>query len=95
VAGTLGGQIRAGVECGRFPRSNAESMRYATVDRGNLVDVIFHEPSGNDAVKRGQPIPSGTVLPLAGYKAKLDDQGNPLRDASGRLVPGNRQELLR
>jgi Cytochrome P460 len=41
-----------------------------------------------DAVKRGQPAPSGTVITLVEYTAKLDDHGNPLRDASGRLITG-------
>jgi hypothetical protein len=28
------------------------------------------------------------VITLVEYKAKLDDHGNPLRDASGRLIKG-------
>jgi hypothetical protein len=48
------------------------------VDRGNLRQEIYTSRAAIDAVKRGQPIPSGTVINLVGYKAKLDGQGNPL-----------------
>jgi hypothetical protein len=58
------------------------------VERGNITEEIFTSRAAIDAVKRGQPIPSGTVTTLVEYNAKLDDHGNPLRDASGRLIKG-------
>jgi len=90
VAATLAGQVRAGGELVKFPERYAEGVRLSRPvgERGNIVEEIFTSRAAIDAVKRGQPIPSGTVITLVEYKAKLDDQGNPLKDASGRLIKG-------
>jgi hypothetical protein len=85
---TLAGQVRAGSEPVKFPESYTAGVLYATVDRGNIKEEILTSRAAIDAVKRGQPIPSGTVITLVEYKAKLDDQGNLLRDASGRPIKG-------
>jgi plastocyanin len=42
-----------------------------------------------DAVKAGKPIPSGTVLTLVQYKARVDGTGSPVKDASGRFQKGD------
>jgi hypothetical protein len=39
-------------------------------------------------VKSGRPIPSGTVLTLVQYKAKLDAAGSPEKGADGRFIKG-------
>jgi hypothetical protein len=90
VAATLAGQVRAGGALVKFPERYAEGVRLSRPvgERGNIVEEIFTSRAAIDAVKRGQPIPSGTVITLVEYKAKLDDQGNPLKDASGRLIKG-------
>ena len=36
-----------------------------------------------------EPLPSGTVITLIQYAAKLDAQGNPEKDANGRFIKGN------
>ncbi len=36
-------------------------------------------------MRAGKPIPQGTVLTLVQYKAKVDDKGTVLRNASGRF----------
>ena len=41
------------------------------------------------AAKEGKPLPSGTVLTLVQYKAQVDAQGNPLKDAKGRFLKGD------
>jgi hypothetical protein len=46
-------------------------------------------PAAVDAVRKGQPIPSGTVLTLVQYKAQLDVAGEPLKDANGRFQKGD------
>lgn len=41
------------------------------------------------AAKEGKPLPSGTVLALIQYKAQMDAQGNPVKDAEGRFMKGD------
>jgi Cytochrome P460 len=88
VAATLAGQVKAGGELVKFPENHAQGVLYATVDRGNRRQEMFTSRAAIDAVKNGQPIPSGTVITLIDYLAKLDRRGNPLRDASGGLIKG-------
>ncbi len=88
MAATLGWQARAGGELVKFPENYAEGVPYATVDRGNLKEEIFTSRAAIDAVKNGRRIPSGTAITLVECKAKLDDQGDPSRDASGSLIKG-------
>ena len=66
-------------------------MLYTTVDRPDNKQYreLYAPTEAVDAVKAGQPIPSGTVLTLVQYKAKLDAAGNPRRtptaDSSRRM----------
>src|SRR5262249_20784412 len=39
--------------------------------------------------KDGKPLPSGAVLTLVQYKAVVDAQGNPVKDAQGRFQKGD------
>jgi hypothetical protein len=57
---------------------------YATVDRydNKQYRELYATPAAVDAVRKGQPIPSGTVLTLVQYKAQLDAAGEPLKDAT-------------
>ena len=64
VAVTFAGQARAGGELVTFPDSYTAGVLYATVDRGNIKEEIFTSRAAIDAVKNGQPIPSGTVITL-------------------------------
>lgn len=64
VAATLPWQARAGGELVTFPENDAEGVRYAIVERGNLREEIYTSRAAIDAVKNGQPIPSGTVISL-------------------------------
>jgi hypothetical protein len=64
VAVTFAGQARAGGELVTFPENDAEGVRYAIVERGNLREEIYTSRAAIDAVKNGQPIPSGTVISL-------------------------------
>jgi uncharacterized membrane protein len=68
VAATLTGQVRAGGELVKFPERYTEGVLYATVDRGNVKEKIFTSRAAIDAVKKGQPIPSGTVITLVDYR---------------------------
>jgi hypothetical protein len=68
VAATLAAQVRAGGELVKFPERYAAGVLYATVDRGNIKEGIFASRAAIDALKRAQPIPSGTVMTLGDYR---------------------------
>ena len=77
VALTVG--VRAGGDKIAFPENYAKGVLYTTVDRPDNKQYreLYATPEAIAAVKAGQPIPSGTVLTLVQYKAKLDADGNP------------------
>lgn len=68
VAATLAGQVRAGGELVKFPENYAEGVLYAAVERGNIKEEVFTSRAAIDAVRRGRPIPSGTVITLVDYR---------------------------
>jgi hypothetical protein len=68
VAATLAFQAKAGGELVIFPEKHAAGVHYATVNRGNIREEIFTSRATIDAVKAGQPIPSGTVITLVDYR---------------------------
>jgi hypothetical protein len=70
VAVPLGVSVaaEAGRDLVRFPEAYAEGVHYATVERGNIKEEIFTSRAAIDAVKRGEPIPSGTVITLVDYR---------------------------
>ena len=65
---SLAGQAEAGGDLVKFPEDHAEGVHYATVNRGNIREEIFTSRTAIDAVKNGQPIPSGTVITLVDYR---------------------------
>ena len=81
----------AGVNKIAFPESFANGVMYTTVDRADNKQYreLFSTPEAIDAVKSGKPIPSGAVLTLVQYKARLDPQGNPEKGANGRFIKGD------
>jgi hypothetical protein len=54
----------AGSDLVRFPATFAEGVHYATVNRGNIKQDLYTSQAALDAVKAGQPFPSGTVVTL-------------------------------
>lgn len=58
----------SGVELVKFPENYAEGVLYATVNRGNTKEESYTSREAIEAVKNGQPIPSGTVITLLIYK---------------------------
>jgi hypothetical protein len=68
VASPLALQARHGGELVKFPENFADGVLYATVERGNIREEIFTSRATIDAVKNGQPIPSGTVITLVDYR---------------------------
>jgi hypothetical protein len=61
---------------------------YATVDRpdNKTVRDLYASPEAARLAAPGQPLPDGTVLTMEVYKAKVDEKGEPAKDASGRMV---------
>jgi hypothetical protein len=47
-----------------------------------------------EAAKAGKPLPAGTVITSANYKAVLDPQGNPIRDAKGNFMAGELDRVV-
>ena len=66
----------------------AKFVRYTTVDRTDNKQSrdLFINPEALAAIKAGRPAPSGTVIVMEAYRAKLDANGNPVKDANGRFV---------
>lgn len=90
---SLGVGARAGGDNVKFPENYAKGVLYTTVDRADNKQYreLYSTPEAIAALKAGQPIPSGTVLTLVQYKAKLDASGQPEKDSNGRFIKG---ELL-
>jgi plastocyanin len=98
VAAVLGGvaglallvPVHAGGDKVAFPENYAAGILYGTVDRYDVKQYReqYAAPAAVEAVRKGQPIPSGTVITMIEYKAQLDAQGNPVKDANGHFVKG-------
>ena len=74
-----------------FPANFKSGVLYTTTDRYDIKQYreLYATPEAVKAAKEGKPLPSGTVLTLVQYKAQLDAQGNPLKDARGRFLKGD------
>ena len=83
-------QVHAGGDKVAFPENYAAGTLYGTVDRYDVKQYReqYATPAAVEAVRKGQPIPSGTVITMIEYKARVDAQGNPVKDANGRFVKG-------
>jgi hypothetical protein len=82
------GHVRAGGDKVAFPEGFDKGVLYTTVDRADNKQYreIYTSQAAIDAAKKGQPLPDGTVITLVQYKAKLDAQGTPEKDANGRFI---------
>lgn len=71
-----------------FPADWSKGVMYATVDRPDTKQYreFYTSAAAVQAAREGKPIPYGTVITLAAYKAKVDASGNPVKDANGRFV---------
>jgi hypothetical protein len=88
VSFTVG--VSAGGDKIAFPEDYAKGVLYTTVDRPDNKQYreLFSTPEAIAAVKAGKPMPSGTVLTLVQYRAKLNAAGEPEKDANGRFIKG-------
>ena len=89
---TLGGlSAFAGGDKVVFPENWDKGVLYNTVDRYDVKQYreLWSTPAAVEAARKGEPIPSGTVLTLVQYKAQLDAAGVPAKDDKGRFIKGD------
>jgi hypothetical protein len=79
----------AGPEKVVFP-AYQNHVLYAVLDQPDDKEIgeVYVNPDALKAVRPGQPLPSGTVLTIARFKAQVNDKGELVRDPNGRLVRG-------
>ncbi len=83
--------VRAGGDKVKFPEHYAKGVLYTTVDRPDIKQYreLFITRYALDEMKAGRPLPSGTVITMINYKAKLTADGQPEKDANGRFIKTN------
>ena len=88
AAVSLSVAVRAGGDKVAFPENYAKGVLYTTVDRPDVKQFreLYATKEAVDAVKAGKPMPSGTVITMVNYKAKLNAAGEPEKDANGRFI---------
>ena len=76
-----------------FPEAYAKGVLYWTQDRPNTnnpansqIREYYTSAAAIAAAKQGQPMPHGTVITVVQYGVQLDPQGQPVKDANGRLI---------
>ncbi len=79
----------AGPEKVAYPAD--KGVLYGVVDRADNKQVreLYAPKAVVDAVKAGKPIPANAPLTMYLYKAKVDDKGEPVKDANGRFQKGD------
>jgi Cytochrome P460 len=80
--------VRADGDKVAFPKDYAKGMMYMSqdmADRKEFREFYITSPSFA-AAKKGEPLPSGTVVTLVRYNVQLDDRGNPVKDANGHFI---------
>jgi hypothetical protein len=92
IAAAVIAPVLAGGDKIAFPENHAQGVLYATVDRADnkqFRELYVNDPAALAAAKKGDAVPSGTVITLVQYAAKLDPQGNPEKDPNGRFIKTN------
>ena len=84
----LAGSAWAGPDKIKFPHDYLKGVLYQTLDRHDNKQYreLYAPASAVEAVKKGQPIPHGTVLTLVQWSVEQDAQGNPIKGPDGRFV---------
>ena len=82
------GSAVAGPEKIKFPSDYLKGVLYQTLDRHDNKQYreLYAPAAAVEAVRKGQPIPHGTVLTLVQWSVQQDDKGNPIKDANGRFI---------
>jgi hypothetical protein len=76
-----------------FREAYAKDVLYWVQDRPNTnnpansqIREYYTSAAAVAAAKAGQPMPHGTVITVVQYGVQLDAQGQPVKDANGRLI---------
>jgi len=80
----------AGPERVSFPEGfDTEFVHYSNVDRPDRKRVreLYINPEADAAAEPGEDLPHGTVIVMADRDARLDAEGDPVRDENGRFIP--------
>ncbi|WP_429459572.1 cytochrome P460 family protein [Paraburkholderia sp. JPY465] len=51
-----------------FPANYKDGIHYTTVERGNIREEIYANREAIEAAKKGQPLPSGTIITMEDYR---------------------------
>jgi hypothetical protein len=88
TAALIGLQVRAGGDKIAFPENYAQGVMYMPLDRADLKEFreYYITAAAVEAAKKGQPIPSGTVITAVRYKVQVGADGNPVKGADGHFV---------
>jgi plastocyanin len=78
----------AGPEKIKFPSDYLRGVLYQTLDRPDSKQYreLYAPAEAVEAVRKGRPIPDGTVLTLVQWSVHQDANGNPVKDANGRFM---------
>ena len=82
------GLALAGPEKISFPSDYLRGVLYQSVDRADVKQYreLYAPHEAVEAVRKGRPIPYGTVLTLVQWSVEQDANGVPLKGADGRFV---------
>lgn len=74
-----------------YPANCKVGTLYTIADRYDVKQYreLYTTPEAIKAAKENKPLPAGTVITLIQYKAQVDGQGNPTKDAKGRFLKGD------
>jgi hypothetical protein len=80
--------VRAGGDSVAFPKNYAMGVMYTSHDLASAKEFreFYITPAAIEAVRNGEPLPSGTVITLARYNVQRDAHGDPVKDAGGRFI---------
>jgi plastocyanin len=89
--GAAAGSGSAGPEKVAFPVDFDKGVLYTVADRYDVKQYreLYASPEAIRAAREGKPLPHGTVLTLVQYRAQVDAQGTPLKNADGRFLKGD------
>ena len=78
----------AGPDKIKFPSDYLKGVLYQTLDRPDSKQYreLYATPAAIEAVRKGQPIPYGSVLTLVQWSVQQDEKGDPIKDANGRFL---------
>ncbi len=88
AAGLVSTVAYAGPEKIKFPNDYLKGVLYQTLDRPDNKQYreLYAPAAAVEAVRRGKPIPHGTVLTLVQWSVEQDASGNPIKDKHGRFI---------